>query len=378
MTQMTTKLAPGSFFLTVVALTVVSGLLAGLIASMTAGFQATLNLPFDGDLPTFRAAEAEVNSPAQWPLFAATLKSEQEKAEFLSFASQIVTGRSKVEHSFRLSRRDFLDLPESASKDMVERLINARGGRSNIKITARSHDPEIASRMARFGAEYMRYSLVAFRLKDQLRAWTKNLDGERAQMAADSLSRDSRFRSINRQLATMNELNTKIKDVGDLAQPLPTVDPNPVQVQVAGAKYLSPLRQIIGLQSALIDLNEERQIAIERLDYINALQAFATGKETTTLRDLMTAAENLQRATIEETPHGKLTAVAEINLRLWIVNALQTTPLEPTEPTIKRIGFGPFLSAGVGALAGLIAGFWLVYFRRQGNIWSKRAPSAQT
>src|SRR3954463_644608 len=99
----------------------VLGALAGLAIRelFLTKYQARISLSMSGDLATFREAEPLFNSPEAFERYGAkqklsgTPEFEQIRRQFTRNVSTPI----KIEHAFRLSRKDVRDLPDMYARD---------------------------------------------------------------------------------------------------------------------------------------------------------------------------------------------------------------------------------------------------------------------
>src|SRR3954471_12160228 len=100
---------------------VVIGALAGLAIRelFLTKYQARISLSMSGDLTTFREAEPLFSSPEAFEKYGAKQKLSG-TPEFEQIHRQLVRNLSapvKIDHAFRLSRKDVRDLPDMYARD---------------------------------------------------------------------------------------------------------------------------------------------------------------------------------------------------------------------------------------------------------------------
>lgn len=345
----------------VIALTILSTLLGGVVASLLKSYQATIALPVDGDLMFARMADQEIRTQARQSAYAISRKTPQERAAFERLTELIERRTLQIDQSFALTRRDILDLPDFAAKDLKLE----RPARLMFRVISKDADPQSARRSALDAIEYIRDTLLLLRSELLLTNWRDEPGFQRNEIEHELVNRRLQVGSLSRQIEAMEKLQLEPKHSVDQSQvgSQPNSDQIQVQVQVqgheSGKRYLSPLRQIVALRSALIDENEKLNTLNEKLDYLNELRAFSSSTPPSEL------AQKIRTTTPEPTEAGgpsdkqglgKALARAEIRKQVSksrqdIANAV----LEPADPVVQKVGGGVIMIL-LGAMIGLLLG----------------------
>src|ERR1700712_832594 len=88
-------------------------------------YEARISLPLSGDLAIFREAERFLGSPSAFNKYGAK-QNISDNADFQRIYQQFArnfSGPIKIEHVFRLSRKDLRDLPDLYAKDELSRQV---------------------------------------------------------------------------------------------------------------------------------------------------------------------------------------------------------------------------------------------------------------
>ena len=136
-------------------------------------YEARISLPLSGDLAIFREAERFLNSPSAFSKYGAK-QHVSDSADFQRIYQQFArnfSGPIKIEHVFRLSRKDLRDLPDLYAKDELSRQVAIGGLQSDVQVSATDKEPETAIRLATLAMGYLRDSLAAVSLKSILHQW---------------------------------------------------------------------------------------------------------------------------------------------------------------------------------------------------------------
>jgi hypothetical protein len=343
--------------------------------------------PYEGrislatDQANYRDIEQLVRSPTDFRNFAAANGLTQ-RPEFHSYDRQLTNGSrgpSRMEFTYRFSKRDLRDVPEALVKEVVEKAVSqqvaqrqsAVGGAGEIRIATEGKDPESTAAQADFLVQYVRHILAFGALRKSLHQWgplaRQDLTAQRQIILDTEVALDT----VERKLASLGALRDKYKDFREAISAAPTA----VQVQVNSSKNLSPLQQIIGFEIDQIDLREQiksAQINTRRLDY---LIKFAEHFEQRVRepKPFSAVAEEMNRwfteqpkpaETNKEAVQALERARSSVAVTLASIRAqFIEIPAEPERAAVFPQYLARPLALMIGALFGLLA--WLIFTRRE-------------
>jgi hypothetical protein len=227
--------------------------------------QTRVSLPMSGDLATFREAEPLFSSAELLAKYGAK-RNISADPDFQTIQEQFARHRNspiRIEHAFRLSRKDVRDLPDSyTAKEEIGRRIGFDGIQSDVEVYASAADPESAIRLSRLALGYVRDCLAAASIAASMRRWGQGSRTELAVNRETTAKLRSDLASIDRRLETMAHLRDRYKEEKDSSalSSSSTASP-PVQFQITGTRNLSPYQQMIGLEADRADLMERLQSA---------------------------------------------------------------------------------------------------------------------
>lgn len=239
--------------------------------------------PFEGrislaaDQANYRDIEQLLRSPSDFRAFAAA-NGYTQRPEFLNYDRQITNGSrgpSRMDFTYRFSKKDLRDVPDALIKEVVEKAVSqqvaqrqsAVGGAGEIRIATEGKDPEGTAALADFLVQYVRHTLAYGALRKSLHQWGPQARQDLTAQRLVILETEVLLDTVERKLSSLGAIRDKYKDFREAISTAPTS----VQVQVAGTKNLSPLQQIIGFEIDQIDYREQikmAQINTKRLEYL--------------------------------------------------------------------------------------------------------------
>jgi hypothetical protein len=228
-------------------------------------FQAKVSLPMAGDLATFREAEPLFSSAELFAKYGAK-RNISSDADFQMIREQLARHRNgpiRIEHAFRLLRKDIRDLPDSYSpKEEIGRRIGFDAIQSDVEVYASAADPESAIRLSKLALGYVRDSLAAASIATSMRRWGQGVRTDLAVNRETIARLRSDLASVERRLERMADVKDRYKEEKDLSalSSSATASP-PVQFQITGTRNLSPYQQMLGLEADRADILERLQSA---------------------------------------------------------------------------------------------------------------------
>lgn len=352
-----TKIFKASALVLVAALALGGGVAAAIHSLLLVKYRAEIGIPVQGDVALFRKAQDTLRS-VDWLERYRGANANGDDADYETLHSQLSLGRDEpvaFQHSFAVSRTDTRDLPDVIAAKLVE---PDEVPNSLVVVSATTRDLAEAIQLARFAAGFGRDVLVRHALQD--------LAGETAgKGAVEMATAQSQLITLSQDIDSLSRRIEAVRKIGDEYGTRLGEVVGGTQVQVDGARYLSPVQQLIGLESERVDKMEELQTTRERLKQFQALVAIATDMNgqlrapvsaIAALSAISSAAEKrLQNAQSEPEKAAAAMAIQDLTkLRVKLVDA----PLSPIEPVAVRQS--PPRSLII--LAGIVAGFavWLL------------------
>jgi hypothetical protein len=332
-----------------------------------AKYEARISLPLSGDLAIFREAELLFSSPSAFNRYG-TKQNISGDADFQRIYQQFarnLSGPIKVEHAFRLSRKDLRDLPDLYAKDELSRQVAVGGLQSDVQVYATDKEPETAIRLAKLAMGYLRDSLTAVSLKSALHQWGPDTRTELA-MKRESIAKfQAELESTSRKIASMERLRERFKDEKDFAAS--SSGSSPVQVQVTGTRNLSPVLQLIGLETDRANLVERLKLAEQDRVRLEMLVRFSDlfdsrvgdGASIDLAKEVFRRANQPEARGVGDDADPTESALAMIGVQMQgILARFDETKTDPIEPETRSVGIGRSLAVLFGLLAGAAA--WLL------------------
>jgi hypothetical protein len=344
----------------------VIGALAGLAIRelFLTKYQARISLSMSGDLTTFREAEPLFSSPEAFEKYGAKQKLSG-TPEFEQIHRQLVRNLSapvKIDHAFRLSRKDVRDLPDMYARDELSRQIGTQGLQSDLQVYATARQPEAAIRLAKVAMGYARDCLTSVSLRLSLRRWGPGARNELASNRESIARLRSELASADRRIESMERLKDKYKD--EKEKDLAAASGPPVQFQLSGTRNLSPFQQIIGLETDRAETIEKLRLAEEDRLRLQTMIQFAEllepriddGDSINVTKQILNQARRASRGEeADPAENARSNIAAQMQ---GILSRFEEAKTEPIEPEARSVGIG----RAVALLFGLVFGgaLWLL------------------
>ena len=168
-------------------------------------------------------------------------------------------GAVRIEHVFRLSRRDLRDVPDVYSKDDLAKAFSSRGPQSDVRVSATAKEPKTAVRLVTLAMEFTRETLTAASLRSIVEQWGGGARTDLTKMRERIAKLQATLASLDRRIDDMEQLRDRYKGEKDFV--VSSSASSPVQVQVTGARNLPPLQQLIGLEAERVETKEILRLA---------------------------------------------------------------------------------------------------------------------
>jgi hypothetical protein len=287
-----------------------------------------------------------------------------------------------IERIFSIDRTDARNLPDLASRDMFKEVA------SRIQITATASSEVSARQLADVGRDYAIQTLLRTRLYLVVQDALLKSKAARARAQHDIANLQVALTASERQIAAMEALRDKFKDATPSAGEPGTGTGETVTLTNNETRYLSPVRQLIGAESAraglIADIGTARRTAIraefgERFAG-SMLSLFATNDDGAEL--LKKAFSELDR--VGSASHAEDEALVLRDARTEIERSLVDLQIEfvdykpySAEASISRGGTSRSLAMLVGMAVGLALWWIVVHLRSYATLWLPgRANSA--
>jgi hypothetical protein len=332
-----------------------------------ANYQSSISLPLSGDLATFREAQALFSSPAMFEKYGVKHKLSS-NIDFGIIHRQFALNLSspiRIEHTFRLLRKDVRDLPEMPKDELNRQIGFRRGLQSDVHVYATAKEPEAAIRLAKLAMGYVRESLAAASLRLSLQQWGPAARAELAKKRELLAKAKTDLDSSNRRIERMERIRDRFKDEKDFS--VSSSGSPPVQVQVTGAHNLSPLQRLIGLETDRAEQMEELRSAeldLVRLEtlvrYSDLFQSrVGDGASIDLAKEMLRHANQFEGAPQGDEITAKEEARANIAQQMQVIlTRFSETQTHPLEPEARTGGIGRGLAVLFGLVAGAAA--WLL------------------
>jgi hypothetical protein len=332
-----------------------------------AKYEARISLPLSGDLAIFREAQPSLSSPSAFAKYGAK-HNISDNADFHKIYQQFARNLSspiKIEHAFRISRKDLRDLPDLYAKDELGRQVAVGGLQSDVQVYATDKEPETAIRLAKLAMGYLRDSLAAVSLKSTLHQWGPVARTELA-MKRESIAKfQADLESTSRQIASMERLRERFKDEKDFA--VSSSGSPPVQVQVTGTRNLWPVLQLIGMETDRANFVESLRLAEQDRVRLETLVRFfdlfdsraGDGASIDLAKEIFRRANQPGASHVGNEADPTERALATIGVQMQSILArFDETKTDPIEPETRSVGIGRSLAVLFGLVAAAAA--WLL------------------
>lgn len=337
-------------------------------------FEAKTSLRMSGDLATFREAEPLFSSAELFERYGAKHNISNDP-DFETIRQQMLRHLNspiRIEHNFRLSRKDVRDVPDAFSKEEIGRRIGFENIQSDLDVYAIASDAERAIRLSKLAMAYARDALAAASIAALMRRWGEGSRNELAANWENTTKLRTDLASSNRRIEAMAQLRDHYKEEKDVGlPPAPASAAPPVQVQIAGTRNLSPSQQLIGLESDRADIIE--RLHSTELDRAR-LETFVRFADLYGSRVNDGASIELAREMLEETrqsrapgtdPDPKQTALAGIGLQLQLIlSRFDLARPDNLEPQASPTGLKRSVAMLFGMLGGAAIWWTVLVFRR--------------
>jgi hypothetical protein len=332
-----------------------------------AKYEARISLPLSGDLAIFREAELLFNSPSAFGKYGAK-QNISDNADFQRIYQQFARNLSspiKIEHTFRISRKDLRDLPDLYAKDELSRQVAVGGLQSDVQVYGTDREPETAIRLAKLAMGYLRDSLAAVSLKSTLHQWGPDTRTELAMRRESIAKSQAELESTSRKIASMERLRERFKDEKDFA--VSSSGSPALQVQVTGTRNLSPVLQLIGLETDRANLVEKLKLAEQDRVRLEVLVRFfdlfdsrvGDGASINLAKEIFRRANQAGASDVGDEADPAERALAMIGVQMQgILARFDETKTDPIEPETRIVGIGRSLAVLFGLVAGAAA--WLL------------------
>jgi hypothetical protein len=300
----------------------------------------------------------------------ATTQALQNDPAIREYSRQIESARNepvRLQVSFPITRNDLKDVPEV----LVREIFKQRRFTPVLSVQVKNIDEHEAIRRQTVMLAYARDTLVRSIILEVLQLARIEAQGLASQLTSKISDARWRLISLSRQIKNLEEIRDKYQGLsspGGSDQMMSTRET--IQIPTKDTVFLSPERQLIGVEAQKAMITEDLNISIGRQAYASAVETFT--------RDMIKRAETegdaikvfydglaqLDRVTTDSTNVDEQYGVADARNRLREVFAMvRGGYLEfPALPlSVYRTGPGLTAAVGGGALLGFLV--WLAAFR---------------
>jgi hypothetical protein len=349
----------------------IAAILGGLVAAgvhsqFLVKYRAVFGLPLEGNVELFRSAESRFRSVEWLDRYAVAHKLEGSLA-YRETANQMAGGPGgpvAINHVFGVSRNDVRDLPSSVEERMWSKLADGQENQvsSVAEIAAVMRTPERAREIAEFAGEFARDVLLRTDVSESLTSLSRDAGRNMAVASAGLSQTRLDVASLSRQIAELTALRDRYESEED------GTGAGQMQVQIADARYPSPLQLLVGRENDKVERTElsrqlEQTIVLNKtiINVVATLDGIMD-KENDTLKafGLVTAELERQRGAIApgETHDVVEAGIRQIERRLSALSAgLASTPFQPSAPVVVPYSPSRSLVILLGMLLGFVAGF---------------------
>jgi hypothetical protein len=335
------------------------------------------------DVQSFKRAESLLRSDETAERFARTHGLERDPA-IIDFINQLSLGRNKpveLDFSFPLTRGDVKNLPEAVAREMFKDVKL----RPLMDISLRNKHPEEAVRRVNLIRAYVRDTLLRSALTDFVQTSLTDAKVQLATLQTKKTADRRTAESLARQIKAMREIQNEHQAARSNTS-VATANTEIIQVPTNDIRFLSPERQLIGLETQDASLAEQMLLTASREAQVTATEQFASslanmaGREpdaTKLVRSglAMLAANSATAPTLDE----KLAidqARSEMSAHLLALSetyAVNGRALR--EPIVQREGPSLTSTLGGGAVLGFVIWFFLFRLLNEIRARSKKLHS---
>jgi hypothetical protein len=342
---------------------------AGIHSQFLVKYRAVFGLPLEGNIELFRSAESRFHSVEWLNRYAMANKLEGSRAyeEMISQTAGGGGGSVNISHVFGVSRNDVRDLPPGVEDRLWPKLADGqpRQVSSVVEVAAVSTTTEQAKEVAEFAGGFVRDVLLRTDLSDRLTDLSREAVTNIATANANLSQARLDIASLSHQIAEL----TALRDRYDVKHD--ETAGGQLQVQIADARFPSPLQLLVGRESDKVEKAEairqfEQAIVLNQtiIDVAAPLNGIAD-KENDTLKAFGLVTAELERQRLAIAPgesHDVVEAgIRQIENRLAASSAgLATAPFQPPSPIVVSYSPRRSLVILLGILLGFAAGFVIV------------------
>lgn len=283
-----------------------------------------------------------------------------------SFKDQMLRGSNQptsFSTTYPLTRADIRDLPEVITREALKNsTLNAY-----LLVSVDHRSAEEALRRGKIIVDYARDGLLRAALLDTMRETLLTARNDEARLMTQISTNNWTIQSLKRQTGEMQEIRQRHLE-GEASQGEDRAALRDTIQVPADPRFLSPLRQIVGLEVKRAELEELHRMDTARQAYASSMGHYSskiivTAEEEGSAAKLLDFAfAELERLDSPSAGSDERYAISEARntLRQSLVDIrgkYVERPPDPVQPTIVRIG--PSLTAAIGG--GAILGFlvWL-------------------
>ena len=242
--------------------------------------------------------------------------------------------------------------------------------RFTLVVLVRGKNAAETERAEKIFIDYVRDTMQRVAVRDLMNQLVQYARTYTARMDNELSSIRIRLASIDRQLADLEKIRLAYSEGTNAGSDIVSV-PN-VSSQSEGRRFLSPVRQIVALQTERSELTDRQRAIVSQRAGLKALDSYVvavqerirTESKATAPLDIASSALN-QLAPRPDSPEDNLAFAsvrAAVNEALvWLRAHLVDQPPEPDEPIVYRAGPSLVNIVGVAALLGFIV--WLAFVR---------------
>lgn len=257
-----------------------AGALAGLmLAHLLIQYRAVSRLPWDGKVTDYRRAEATITSPQALRRYIKSKGAEDD--DLAEYARQLERGARApvvIEHLFPMARndaRDAREVREYINLPVIGAGAHTLGPISYIEISTYASQPEKAGRLNEAIRTYVKGTLLAFALNEMAAALASeaHVEAPRLQNRIEDLT--ARIANVQSLTKSMAAIRDRYKEFPSASAELATIPlSEKVQPEML-QRFLSPVRQLVGLETERIHLEEQRRQAELKLAPYAVMDTFA-------------------------------------------------------------------------------------------------------
>jgi uncharacterized protein YerC len=265
---------------------ILAGAFAGLFVynTMLARYVARITLPVNSNtgialssksvgeaMMEFRAIEPELRSIEQFRRFGIA-RNLTDNPTFQLIERQIVRGSPqggiRIEHVPRLLKKDGKDLPDSVARDI---LATKEQIKFDFQALATAVNADVALRQAQLSMDFFRDVAISSNIKAMMEVWSIGAQIETATLREQMTNTRLELASIERRFASMDAIQRKYKNIGEAIEP----SLSRTQIQTTGQRNLSPLQQLIALETDRVDTTDILMRFEDKLVELQTMSKFA-------------------------------------------------------------------------------------------------------